>query len=318
MDRNASGAINISNRFAITFGICCITLYAMAGWLPESLFEESLNRHTISIAASFLGLCGYHPVLDGITLSQDGFSVRVITECSVLNMGVLFFSFVVAYPATLRKKLIGLALGIPVLHTGNILRIALVFAIGVKNRLLFEFVHVYVGQVLMVFFVIIVCLTWARATLAVTPPRKPLFFAIRFVAFSSIPFIAWLVFNREYVRLTDHVVRWLFSLFDEQLIIPYQHVIYYQTFNLVTFTGLVLASRIQMAQRKFLLLAAGLVSIVGMHILFRACNVLMTAFQNETAARLSVQVSLAGQYLVPVLLWLLMLRGEAEENSQVS
>jgi len=305
----SSGQSVVDFRFAVTFGICCILLFALATWLPESLFEP-LNRHTARMSAYCLGPFGIHPVLQGLTLSQNCFAVKVITECSVLYMGILFFSFVVACPISLGRKLMGLALGIPVLHAGNILRIAAVFAIGLRKQNLFEFVHVYLGQVLMVLFVLAVCMAWLRAASPAAPRFMPAAFLVRFVAFSAIPFLVWLAINKEYVRLTDHLVTALFALFDYRLEIPYQHEIYYQTFNVVTFIGLVLTSRHRVMQRKLTALAAGLAAIVGIQVMFRICNVLMTAFHNEPAIRLSMGISLVGQYLAPVLLWLLLLRGE--------
>ncbi|MGO9017120.1 MAG: exosortase H [Syntrophobacteraceae bacterium] len=300
--------LKFSAGFVLKFLACSIMLYALAIWLPESAFDP-LNENTARMAAYCLNLVGMHPVLAGRDLSQNGFPVSVITECSTLYMGILFFSFVVSYPTTLRRKFIGFPLGVAVLQAGNILRIAAVFAIGVQNRGSFELVHVYVGQVLMVLFVLAVCLAWLRAWAEPFTREHDLFsFLIGFLAFSSIPFLLWLPLNKEYVKLTDLAVTGLFSLFDYRLLIPYQHAIYYQTFNVVTFTGLVLATRRQPAKWKFQLLAAGLAAIFIMHILFRVCNVLVTAFHNEPAERLAAGISISGQYLLPVGLWLLMVR----------
>ncbi len=261
------------------------------------------------MAAYCLNLVGIHPVFYGRTLSQDGFAVSVVTECSTLYMGILFFSFVTAYPAALRQKLIGLPLGIAALHAGNILRIAAIFAIGVKSRGSFELVHVYLGQVLMVLFVLTVCLAWLSAGSEPVARNRDLFaFVIRFFAFSSIPFILWLPLNKEYVKLADQVVTGLFLLFHYRLRIPYQHTIYYQTFNVVTFTGLVFATRLLPLRRKLRMLAVGHAAIFGLHILFRICNVLLTAFHNEPAERIGVGITVCGQYILPVALWLLMIR----------
>jgi exosortase H (IPTLxxWG-CTERM-specific) len=308
--RNSGKEYNITPRLAVTIVACCLTLFLTA-LLPETLFEP-LCRHTATMAASLLGLCGLQPILNGITLVQNGFKVMIIPECTAFFMWLLFTSFVVAYPVSLRQKLIGLALGIPALHVGNILRVVLVFAIGVKNQQLFEFAHVYLGQILSVLFVIALSLIWARWVRGSQQKENLLAFVIRFIAFSSIPFLAWLMFNRKYVMLTDNLVRWLFALFGIRLFIPYQHVVYYQTFNLVTFAGLILASRVRMKSRNIRLIAAGFASMVGMHILVRICNVLVTAFQNEMTARFSMPISVVGQYLLPILFWMLLVRDYSE------
>lgn len=294
---------------SLKFGFVCIALFALGIWLPETVFEP-LNRHTASMAARLLALCGLDPHLQGITLRQGGFSVRVVSECSVLYAGILFFSFVVAGPGTLRRKAAGLALGIPVLHAINIMRIAAVFALGVAYRPLFELGHVYLGQVLMVICVLAACLTWLGASESGASPGGAGIFLLRFAACSAIPFLLWLPLNPGYVRLTDSVVRWLFSLWNYRLEIPYRHTIYYQTFNLVTFAGLVFASRVSFEARNLRVLASGLALIVGLHIAFRICDVLIASFQSGTAAWLSFWIGLVGQYLAPVLIWRRLLRGE--------
>jgi exosortase H (IPTLxxWG-CTERM-specific) len=294
--------LNITTRLAVTFGIWFVALFALATILPESKFEP-LNRHTAEMTTQILSLCGFHPVLVSSTLNQDGFAVNVVTECSVLYMGILFISFVAAYPAVLKQKLIGLAAGIPVLHLGNILRIAVVFAVGVKERSLFEYVHVYLGQVLMVLFVIAVCLVWARMLLPDPRDFRPTAFIVRVIACSTIPFLAWLAYNRHYVQLTDNVVYWLFSFGNIHFRFDYQHEIYYQTFNLVTFAGLVLSTRFRLVKRKLLALTTGIAIIVGMHLLFRICNGLMITSGMRSAYTLSGIINIVGQYLLPIVLW---------------
>jgi exosortase H (IPTLxxWG-CTERM-specific) len=259
------------------------------------------------MAACCLDIFGMHPVLYGRTLSRDGFAVSVITECSTLYMAILFFSFVAAYPAALRRKLTGLPLGIAVLHAGNILRIAAVFAIGAQSKGAFEFVHVYLGHVVMVLFVPAVCLAWLNMGPELSGRKhEVLTFLIRFIVFSSIPFLLWLPLNKEYVKLADQAVTGLFSLFGHRFAMKHQHAIYYQTFNVVTFTGLVLAARIRPLRRKLRMLAAGYTAIFILHVLFRVCNVLIAAFHSEPAQKIAVWITLCGQYILPVALWLLL------------
>ena len=300
--------LKFSPRFLLTFVTCSLSLFAFSIWLPESAFGW-LNENTARMAAYCLNVAGVHPALYGCTLSRESFTVSVITECSTLYMAVLFFSFVVAYPAALRQKLIGLPLGVAVLHAGNILRIAAVFAIGIKSRSLSEVVHVYFGQVLMVLFVLAVCLAWLNIWSEPSSRKHEIIlFLFRFFAFTSIPFLLWLTLNREYVKLTDLIVAGFSSLFGYRFAIKYQHAIYYQTFNVVTFTGLVLASRIQPLWRKLRMLAVGQTVIFIFHILFRVCNILKTAYHNGPAERLGAGIVICGQYILPVALWLLMVR----------
>lgn len=310
-----------STTFFAAFCLCSIALFSAASLAPETLFNP-LSRHTALMAAAILELCGFqpatHPLSNGTALGQGAFTVGVITECTALYLWILFGSFVAAYPVQLRLKLPGLVLGASLLHAGNVLRVAAVFAVGVKYPPYFEAVHALLGQVLMVLLVIAVCLAWTRmvSTDAGSSPSAAAFL-LRLSAVSALPFLFWLRFNVAYVRLTDRLVRSLFSPFGVHLEISYQHLVYFQTFNLVTFSGLVLATRRELVRRKLWTVAAGFAVIVGAHLLFRICNVLCTGFGVQAASPLSNTVSILGQYLLPLIFWLLLLSGDKSAPSDL-
>lgn len=92
-------------------------------------------------------------------------------------------------------------------------------------------------------FVVAACMAWLQLSSPEATGGGMAIFVARFAAGSAIPFLLWLLFSGVYVRLTDNVVRGLFALWDVRLRIPYQHAIYYQTFNLVTLFGLFVADR---------------------------------------------------------------------------
>jgi hypothetical protein len=135
-------------------------------------------------------------------------------------------------------------------------------------------------------------------------------FIARFVAFSTVPFILWLIFNLQYVKLTDALVAWIFTFFDQQLQFPYSHTIYYQTFNLVTFVGLCGTCGVKVIGRHPWKLLSGLACIIALHLVFRIGNVLFTAFSVPFAMRIAEIAALVGEYLVPVVLWIMIQQGE--------
>jgi len=301
----------------LAFVVCSLILLAFSIRLPESNFDW-LNENTARMAACCLNLVGMHPLLHGRTLSQDGFAIAVVTECSTLYMGILFFSFVVASPADLRRKLAGLPLGVAVLHAGNILRIAAIFAIGVKYRSSFEIAHVYFGQVLMAFLVLTVCLAWFGTGPALGASNRKLpAFIIRFFAFTSIPFLLWLPLNEQYAQFAYRAAAALLvALFGYQIEVRFHPAIYYHTFNAVTFTGLVLATRTRHMRRKLLVLAAGHTAIFSLF-LFRTCTVLAAACNHQHADRLGGGIALCSQYILPVALWLTMIRSKTTAQNSV-
>ncbi len=294
--------------FTAKFCGTCLVLLSLAVLLPESTWQP-LNLHTATMANRLLGMCGMHPVQNGTILGQGGFNVQIISDCTVLYMAILLFSFILSSPAGIYYKFMGLVACIASLHAINIVRIAGVYALGVAYSQFFEITHVYIGQIVMVILVILACLLWLHMLEPDAISRRgTTTFLIRLMTYTGILFLFWLMLNKDYVRLTDTIVLLLFSLFDYHLRFTYQHVIYAQTFNLVIFSALMLAMRDMPLKKRIKMSACGLVLIVSLHIVFRICNVLMflRPSGNMTAFRVSQLIFLSGEYLLPVCAWLFL------------
>lgn len=303
-------------RFGGRFVLLALVSYVAATMLPDSLMEP-ISSYTAGAAAAILGLFGAKSSVAGTIVTCGAFKADIIPECTSIFMVGLFCSFVLAAPASIREKALGLCGGIPLLTLVNLVRIALVVAAGARFPALFEYIHVYLGQIAMIFAVFAVCLVWFGSVTAVPsfgalPP-----FALRFAAWSALLFFPWLHLNRWYVQLGDHLVRAVFSLFDYQLIISYHHELYYQTFNLIGLAALILASGSLTPSEKMRGLFTGLFILFATHALIRVCDVMMTTFHMESANRLSLLLNVAGNFLLPVILWLVIAfrKGPAPQGS---
>ena len=103
----------------------------------------------------------------------------------------------------------------------------------------------------------------------------------------------------------DRLVVDIFASADYRLVIDYQHMVYFQTFNIVLFVALILA------ERRFIVVGEnwldnGGVTYAGIraHLLFRIGNVLLTAFAWQPALQLTTfpdrhrRIPVAGPSLV--------------------
>jgi exosortase H (IPTLxxWG-CTERM-specific) len=294
----------VLGRFNRRFLLLASFSFIIATLLPDSLLEP-VCRFTAANAAALLELFGAKAVVTGTAITIGAFKADVIPECTPLFMVGLFCSFVLAVPAPARSKVLGLLCGIPLLTLLNLVRIALVVATGAHFPALFSYAHVYLGQIAMMFVVFTLCLAWFRSVTAVPAGGNPAFL-LRFAAFSSLLFLPWLHLNRWYVLAGDSLVRGLFALFGYQLAFDCHQDLYYQTFNVIGFAALMLASRSPAPARKMKWLCAGFLILFITHVLIRVCNVLLTAFHLAAADKLTLVLSVAGEYLVPVILWLAM------------
>jgi exosortase/archaeosortase family protein len=238
----------------------------------------------------------------------EGFSVRIIPECTAFFSCALFLSFVLACPASIRKKALGLSLGIPLLALANLARLLLVFWAGLYDRDLFEATHVYLGQVFTVALVCLTCLAWLKwpegwPVSGETGKGPPFRAILRFGAISLMVCIIWFAVNRPYMWLVDQVVASEFSLFGWNLVMPRVHAVYPQTFSIVAFVSMVLATGPLTVTRKAKGILVGVVLLMVAHILHRTCNALMTGFMMPAAGQVAVTLSTLTQYLLPFVLW---------------
>jgi len=307
-DRLLDGNFNNSLRFVTT----TIFLLALALLLPDRLFSP-FNQANAAAAARLLDHLGYAPILKGNLIQLDGFRASVITECSVLYPALLFGSFLSTFPASKRYKALGLVLGLPVLFSLNTMRLAAVVVAGASHPRLFEVLHVYLGQITMVLAVCLLALLWLKWADSGSNSFNNLPFLVRLGFWSAVLFLPWLLLNRPYVAASDRPIVWIFSLFGYPLFLPVNQPLYYQTFNVVTFSALLLASRPtwKLGAEAWI---KGMLALWLGHEAFRVCNVLLTAYAIDAAFRVSLLIHLIGQYALPVALWLILVRPPWSSN----
>ena len=289
-------------KFAIKFILLCGVLYGISGWAPDTFFEP-INSYTAAMLGFSLQALGIHPTVHGIFVSVDSFSVKVITECSAIFISILFFSFVLAYPTSWKKKAIGLLFGIPILFAVNILRLVVVFITGMIHPDFFEYMHLYFWQIILIIFVLILCLAWLRLVVAVRMKNRPLSFFVRFIAFSSIPFLAWLYLHKGYVLMNAFIIKFLLKGYHLHFS-PDMDLIYPSTFNLIVFAGLVLATQSIGRRKKIKALVIGLTVMFVMQLIYRLFHVLFAGFQMQNALKVIVILKIINQYFLPFGLWI--------------
>jgi len=293
------------------FAVVGLVLFGASLVVPETVFDP-LNRITAIMAGELLGLLGRHASVAGTLVRLDGFSALVVAECSVLNPAILFGSFVLGSDASSRTKAAGILAGIPILNSINVLRIAAVIATGAAAPSLFEAVHVYGGQILMVAVVLWGALLWSRWAEAKGGETVP--FLPGVLAWSAALFVPWLLLNRWYVAASDVPLRLLFELAGKPVDLPVEHALYYQTFNSVLFASLVLATGALPFRRRAVALGSGLLLLAVGHQLFRVSNILFTAFGIREAYGASVGINVISGYLLPILLWSVFCRPQSEPS----
>jgi exosortase H (IPTLxxWG-CTERM-specific) len=298
------------NRTLLTFGalfvLFCTAFYATTRLTPSTF--TPLNNYTTTTLGFLLQLLGMHPTVEGALLSAGGFSVKIIDECSALFVFILFSSFVLAYPTTFKNKAIGLIFGIPSLFVVNTLRLTVVFFAGLWRPDLFEYVHAYLWQTIMIILVFISCLAWLHYVVMVTTRNEPLAFLVRFVAFSSVLFLIWFYIDNIYVSMTGYMTEFLLNCMGYHIhLAPDPNIaLYPSTFNLIAFTALILATQTSSVSRKgakIKALAIGLTLMMLVEVIHGLYQVLAD-FGVGYAIEIMYAAQIGNQYFLPFGLWL--------------
>jgi|GEM_PF-700106 len=297
-------------KFGILFAALCGLFHAIILLTPETF--KLINEYTALAMGILLSVFGLQPAVEDAFVSAGGFSVVVVHECSALLLFVLFGSFVLAYPTNMKNKAIGLLFGIPSLFAVNTVRLVIVFLAGLWYPALFEYIHVYLWQTIIIILIFIACLAWLDLVVMVRTRDTPMAFLERFIAFSSVPFLIWLGLNKAYgaviLKMSEFVLNGVgYTVQGLQIeVMPDPSVgVYTATFNLVAFVALILATRSIGWDKKIKAMLIGLPVIIVGHIVFSVFEVIAgIQGQQQQAFQVMLTAQLVGQYFLPFGLWL--------------
>jgi archaeosortase B (VPXXXP-CTERM-specific) len=125
-------------------------------------FDEWLSAFTAQMLAGALWLLGAGGQTAGTVVTSKIFSAEIITECTAIFPIMIFLAAVIAYPSGWKKKLWGIALGVPAILVVNLIRLVSLFYIGYWFPTVFEAAHLLVWQSLIIFFAVLFWLVWVE------------------------------------------------------------------------------------------------------------------------------------------------------------
>jgi len=153
-----------SLRVGIAFGVCIVGLYLLRWWEPVDLWViEPFTLFIATLTKWTLGIFGGDVAQEGTIVSFDGVRLNILEECNGVPAIIVFVSAILAYPASIRLKAIGLALGIPAIFVVNQIRVlSLFFAHRFFSPQIFDLLHEYVWQFVIIVFSVLLWIYWAE------------------------------------------------------------------------------------------------------------------------------------------------------------
>ncbi|UCD95015.1 MAG: exosortase H [Candidatus Zixiibacteriota bacterium] len=120
-------------------------------WLME--LTATITGATLSV---FTGDVYY----SGVHVAYKGFSVEIIDECTGLFEMLIYLAAVFSFSASVKKKLIGIAMGVPAIFIFNVARITALVVVGAYSWVTFNFMHLYLWQVTLILMISTVWVIW--------------------------------------------------------------------------------------------------------------------------------------------------------------
>lgn len=100
--------------------------------------------------------------LDGTRLGFDGFWVVIAEPCNGVLPTTLYLAAVLAFPSTWRARAYGVLIGVPGIFLVNLVRVVSLMLVGSRWTAIFEDVHVYVWQTLVVALTVALWIFWVE------------------------------------------------------------------------------------------------------------------------------------------------------------
>jgi exosortase H (IPTLxxWG-CTERM-specific) len=150
-------------RFVLIFACCCLlgfgVLLTPAVQSADAVFSRALVAASRGLVLAF----GGHATRDAAILrAPGGFAVEMRDGCNAVNVTILLWSAVLAFPAPWRMKALGLVAGSAIVQALNMVRFISLFYLGQYSMTWFDFAHSYLWESLLVMDTMVVFWLWVH------------------------------------------------------------------------------------------------------------------------------------------------------------
>ena len=149
-------------RFILTLFVSLIIFYVGYALFSASHYMQGMLRLVASVTSSCLDLLGYEVTTRSNVITTSGFTFQIVQGCEGLEPVGFLFAAALATPTTIPTRLLFCMYGAALLLVLNVGRIISVAIIGTHAPQFATVVHWNVWPALIVAFIVILWLMWAR------------------------------------------------------------------------------------------------------------------------------------------------------------
>src|SRR5262245_30834387 len=155
------------NRRELTFLILFVVLLGggftliSINWVNDHVIEP-FTAGVARASGAALNLLGQHVTMAGTVIRSSRFAVNIRNGCNGVEAMLIFLAAVLAFPASWKSRLAGLALGILAIQVINLVRVVALFLTGVYFPKIFASSHTVIWQTIVILFGVLLWIFWAN------------------------------------------------------------------------------------------------------------------------------------------------------------
>lgn len=147
-------------KVALFFCLVVIILDLIVWYLGRKEYMAFLDIFTSLVITKLIHLSGLKATMDSNTIYLANSVWIMTTECTGIFLMLIFSSFIMVYPSSVKAKGIALLAGIPFIFGANILRLYIMAWIDHIKPQYTEIFHNYMWQVAFIVMVVLMWTVW--------------------------------------------------------------------------------------------------------------------------------------------------------------
>ena len=144
----------------IVFFITSLSIFYFISIQFESYIPLFSMQSTAKALHLLLNLVGIKNNLNAYSINFSNFSIEIVRQCTGIFEVMAVISCILAFPSSIKKKIIGISLAIPIIYFFNMGRLIFLSILGIYYPSMFETIHDYILQLTFVFLVIFFWMFW--------------------------------------------------------------------------------------------------------------------------------------------------------------
>jgi exosortase H (IPTLxxWG-CTERM-specific) len=149
--------------FLVRFVIALGAFYLLVAIRPvNDLAVVPFTQLLVRLSTALLVFLGEKAVALGTVIQSPAFAVDVKNGCNGLEAALLLVAAMLAFPASPKRRTLGIAAGLAAIQVVNLFRIVSLFWLGAHHRAAFELFHAAVWQTALILLAVGIFLAWSR------------------------------------------------------------------------------------------------------------------------------------------------------------